>query len=106
MAISIGPSKIYIGGEFVGLASSVSFGPATNVNYDGYIEKDFSTLELPPTEINELGSKLAAKVLLLDKDGRVIVPSRDEWIGVNLLERDDDLPPRAKEVRSKLTKPS
>lgn len=44
--------------------------------------------------VDELGRKLQARVILADRLRRLIVPSRDEWIGVNLLERDDQLPPR------------
>ena len=43
------------------------------------------------TEIGDLGSKLAAQLLLTDDSRRIIIPSREEWIGLNLLERDDEL---------------
>lgn len=43
------------------------------------------------TEITDLGSKLAAQVLLADTCKGVVVPSQDETIGVYLLERDDEL---------------
>lgn len=46
-----------------------------------------------PPDASELGNKLAAR-LLLSSDSGIIVPSQDEWIGVNLLERDDELPER------------
>ena len=48
----------------------------------------------PRTTINDLGSKLAAQLLLCSIDRRIIVPSEEEWIGLNLLERDDELPQR------------
>jgi hypothetical protein len=40
---------------------------------------------------NELGCKLAAKLLLQNKSKGIITPNYDEWIGVGLLERDDEL---------------
>lgn len=40
---------------------------------------------------DELGCKLAAKLLLQDTTKGIITPNRDEWIGVGLLERDDEL---------------
>lgn len=46
--------------------------------------------------INDLGSKLAAQILLSDTSKRIIVPSKEEWIGINCLERDDELPNRRK----------
>ena len=46
-------------------------------------------------EVDELGCKAAASVLLLGGgNGRVVVPDVNEWIGVGRLERDDELPPR------------
>ena len=48
------------------------------------------------TEYNDLGSKLAAQVLLGDTTRRIVVPSYEEWVGVDLLERDDELPTRRK----------
>jgi len=56
----------------------------------------FSFKDPPRTEINDLGSKMAALAILSCDHRKVIVPSREEWIGVNLLERDDELPPRKK----------
>jgi len=41
---------------------------------------------------NELGDKLAARIMLLDKSLKLYLPSEEEWIGLNLLERDDELP--------------
>lgn len=43
------------------------------------------------TEIQELGCKLAAQILLADTLGGIVIPSEEEWIGLNLLERDDEL---------------
>lgn len=40
----------------------------------------------------ELGDKLAARIMLLDKSTKLYLPSEEEWIGLNLLERDDELP--------------
>lgn len=48
----------------------------------------------PDPRLEEFGRKLQAKLLLSDPLRRILVPSRDEWIGLNLLERDDQLPPR------------
>lgn len=79
-------AKLFRGEELIG--------PLSHFNCRCSI--DYPVKATIPTEINELGCKLAAKVLLLDKNGRLIVPSQDEWIGVNLLERDDDLPNRSK----------
>lgn len=45
----------------------------------------------PRTEINDLGAKLAAQILLADSLSGIVIPSDAEWIGVNLLERDDEL---------------
>lgn len=42
-------------------------------------------------KFDELGCKLAARLLLQDTSKGIITPNRDEWIGVNLLERDDEL---------------
>jgi hypothetical protein len=39
----------------------------------------------------ELGDKLAAKLLLMDHSKRIIVPTESEWFGIGLLERDDEL---------------
>ena len=48
------------------------------------------------TEIDDLGAKCAAHILLANQNGGIIVPSQEEWIGLNLLERDDELPNRKK----------
>ena len=42
-------------------------------------------------EANELGCKLSAKIMLADRMRRVCIPDSYEWVGVNLLERDDEL---------------
>lgn len=42
-------------------------------------------------EANELGCKLAAKIMLADRQPRFSIPDAYEWVGVNLLERDDEL---------------
>lgn len=48
--------------------------------------------ELPErTTFGDLGSKLAAQILLSDRSRRILVPSREEWVGLGLLERDDEL---------------
>ena len=43
---------------------------------------------------DDLGSKLAARLLLAGRARHVVVPSSDEMRGVYLLERDDELPGR------------
>lgn len=43
------------------------------------------------TQFREEGQKTVAKILLSDRRHVLIIPSRDEWIGINLLERDDQL---------------
>jgi hypothetical protein len=45
-------------------------------------------------ETEELGLKCAAKLLLLGRTPKVVVPSTDEMVGLALLERDDELPNR------------
>lgn len=50
-------------------------------------------VEVERTEINKLGCKAAASILLSDRiTKRVVVPSADEWIGFNLLDLDEELP--------------
>lgn len=39
----------------------------------------------------EAAAKARARILLLDGPG-LVVPDLEEWIGINLLERDDQLP--------------
>jgi len=41
--------------------------------------------------VDELGCKAAALLILMDHNDRLIIPSRDEWIGIHLLERDGEL---------------
>lgn len=41
---------------------------------------------------DELGNKLTARLMLSDKSPKIYLPSKEEWIGLNLLERDDELP--------------
>lgn len=43
-------------------------------------------------EMIEAGRKFDAAVILSDTRQRIIVPPKGEWIGLNLLERDDGLP--------------
>lgn len=43
------------------------------------------------SEYNDLGSKLAAEILLADPTPRIVIPDREEWLGINLLERDGEL---------------
>lgn len=45
-----------------------------------------------PSRIEQIGMKVAAAILLADTLAGIIVPSREEWIGVNLLARDNELP--------------
>lgn len=42
-------------------------------------------------KLREEARKFEAKVLLLDTKGPIIIPTREELIGVYLLERDDQL---------------
>ena len=51
----------------------------------------FSIPKPQRTEFNDLGSKLAAQIFLADRIKGIVIPTREEWIGVNLLERDDEL---------------
>ena len=58
---------------------------------DNPVEAPLIMVNLTPrrlTEIEELGCKLAAKVLLSGKSRKIVVPSCEEWIGINLLELD------------------
>ncbi len=50
-----------------------------------------SSVDGPRTEIQELGCKLSAQILLADSLGGIVIPSEEEWIGLGLLERDDEL---------------
>ena len=42
----------------------------------------------------EAACKAQALLMLLDKTRRLSEPSQEEWLGVNLLERDEQLPRR------------
>lgn len=35
--------------------------------------------------------KFSARMMLLGQSKRLTIPSEDEWVGLNLLERDDEL---------------
>lgn len=41
--------------------------------------------------LRELGLKGAAAVMLADRRGVLTIPTEEEWIGLNLLERDGEL---------------
>lgn len=45
----------------------------------------------PPTEVDESGMKFQAKMMLCDTSKRLSIPTVEEWVGLNLLERDDEL---------------
>lgn len=50
---------------------------------------------LPPitfdqAKSDELGRKACAQIMLVGSLDKIVVPSQDEWIGLNLLERDDE----------------
>lgn len=42
-------------------------------------------------EVQVLSRKLQARIVLADGRRKMIVPTREEWIGINLLERDGEL---------------
>lgn len=44
------------------------------------------------TELDDIGAKAAAMILLADQLSGLVIPDREEWIGFNLLERDDEMP--------------
>jgi hypothetical protein len=47
-----------------------------------------------PTEIEEESCKFQAQVMLSEfsrDNRRIIVPTTEEWVGIHLLERDDEL---------------
>lgn len=56
-----------------------------------YIDKCRAEEALSTPTTAELGRKLAAELILGDDTLRVIVPSWDEWAGLNLLDRDGEL---------------
>lgn len=39
----------------------------------------------------DLHRKFGARLMMVGEPGRVIIPTDEEWIGLNLLERDDEL---------------
>lgn len=58
-------------------------------------------MNLPPVRYNtkradELGMKLQARLFLIwaDWTRKIVTPTHEEWVGIGLLERDDQLPPR------------
>lgn len=54
---------------------------------------DFTPREI--TTVEEIGLKMRARILLQGSGtGRVIVPRPDDIVGLHLLERDDEMPPR------------
>ena len=61
---------------------------------DYLLQRMYGPLDPPRTEIGDLGAKCAARILIQDRNSGIVVPSREEWIGLNLLERDDELPNR------------
>lgn len=42
--------------------------------------------------IQEMDRKFEARLLLLDQQRRIQIPTIDEWVGLNLLDRDGELP--------------
>jgi len=46
--------------------------------------------------VNEDRCKFLAELMMLGLDRRVVVPTGEEWIGLNLLERDDHLKRRTR----------
>lgn len=56
-----------------------------------------------PNENDEESMKFLAKIILSEQSRgikQIMIPSRVEWIGINLLERDDEL----KRIRNNATK--
>jgi hypothetical protein len=43
------------------------------------------------SEISDLGNQLAASILLQDTFNRIVIPTYEEWIGIGLLEMNDEL---------------
>jgi hypothetical protein len=41
---------------------------------------------------DELGNKLAALIMLTQFTSKLILPTYEEWLGFNALDRDDELP--------------
>lgn len=46
---------------------------------------------IPAAPVDEDAAKFYAGIMLCDISKRIIVPTAEEWIGLNLLERDDEL---------------
>lgn len=40
---------------------------------------------------DELGLKAEAEILLLDPRRGIVIPTADEWVGLNLLDRDGEV---------------
>ena len=77
--------KLYLNGELV--AGFVCW------DCNAGVEDEWKSFP-PRTEITDIGSKCLAGMLLADRYSGIVIPSREEWIGLNLLERDDELPNR------------
>lgn len=45
----------------------------------------------PSTALDDLGDKAAARILLADRISGLVVPTAEQWHGLNKLERDDEL---------------
>lgn len=45
----------------------------------------------PKHQIDEDSAKFYAGIMLCDISKKIVVPTCEEWIGLNLLERDDEL---------------
>lgn len=48
-------------------------------------------LEVPEPPPNENWCKFAASILLCDISKKIVIPTKEEWYGLNMLERDDEL---------------
>ncbi len=44
-----------------------------------------------PDEVDELGAKCRAAILLADRLVRLVIPDYEEWAGIALLDRDGEL---------------
>lgn len=49
--------------------------------------------------LDEFASKMLARIILADGTRKILLPSQQEYQGIGLLERDDELPPRRPPVR-------
>lgn len=64
------------------------------------MDDPYNNCECPVcSELREMSRKVEARLLLLDKSRRIIIPDFDEWVGIGLLERDDMLPSRNLELK-------